>query len=581
MEQLRLALSQMDPTLGDIRNNERAVIEGIQEAKQQGADLVVFPELALAGYPPEDLLLRPAFLDALDASLARVVDRTEGITAIVGHPVRHDDLHNSAVIAHDGDVIGTHHKQHLPTYGVFDEDRYFAPGTKPTCLEVGPFRIALSVCEDIWYPSGPGAAVAQGPGADVILNLSASPFHLDKATNRERMLRTRACDHLTYLGFCNLVGGQDELVFDGGSMIVGPGGEVLASAPSFEEALIFADLDLRVLRRQRLRTPRTRRGPSSTPSEGFDGHLHTLLPLDRTVPRPALPNAEDRRREQTQLASVYQALVCGTQAYVHKNGFERVTLGLSGGIDSSLVACIAADALGPENVTGVAMPSRYTSLESKEDARELAKRLGIRFETINIEGPFKAFLEALEGPFEGHEPDVTEENLQARIRGTLLMALSNKFGWLVLTTGNKSENAVGYATLYGDMAGGFAPIKDVPKTMVYDLCRYRNGEGTVIPDRVLTKPPTAELREDQRDDQSLPPYEILDPILEAYIEHDASLDEIVEAGYDKATVHRITGMVDRAEHKRRQAPPGIKVTPRAFGKDRRLPITNRFQEGRI
>ena len=468
-------------------------------------------------------------------------------------------------------LCGVYRKHYLPTYGVFDEDRYFRAGESTPVFVLGSLTIGVSICEDIWYPEGPPQVQARA-GAQVLVNLSASPYHVGKGAARERMLATRAADNVAIVAFCNLVGGQDELVFDGGSVVFDSQGELVARGAQFKEDLVVADVDLGRVFRQRLHDPRWRKQP------GADVTRITVQSVERPV-RPCLPGTHVFE-PLSRLEEVYRALVLGVRDYVRKNRFERVVIGLSGGVDSSLVACIAADALGPKNVTGVAMPSRYSAEMSRTDAACLAKNLGINFLVLPIERPFLAYLGSLADVFANRESDVTEENMQARIRGNYLMALSNKFGWMVLTTGNKSEMSVGYATLYGDMAGGFAAIKDVPKVLVYELARWRNEQGDhpVVPERVLTRPPSAELRPDQKDSDSLPPYEVLDPILQAYVEEDQSIAEIVGLGFDEALARRVVHMVDRSEYKRRQAPPGVRITSRAFGRDRRLPITNRFQQ---
>jgi NAD+ synthase (glutamine-hydrolysing) len=578
MTSLRIALAQVNVTVGDVAGNVRKIISHVERARAAGADLVVLPELAVTGYPPEDLLLKPGFIAANRAALDEIAAATTGLTAVVGFADVQDDLYNAAAILHDGALAGVYHKQYLPTYGVFDEDRYFRAGDATPLFELGEVILGVSVCEDIWYPSGPPEAQAQA-GAQVLVNISASPYHAGKIAARERMLATRAADSVAIVAFCSQVGGQDELVFDGGSVIFDERGELIARGRQFQEDLVVADLDVAGVFRQRLHDPRLRKGPS-----GASLHLGrgpaTRISLARSLPegaRPALSGPPIVER-LPRLEEIYRALTLGTRDYVRKNGFQKAVVGLSGGVDSSLVACIAADALGAENVTGVAMPSRYSAEISQLDAAQLADNLGINFMVIPIEDAFQAYLDTLAAPFAGQEPDVTEENLQARIRGNLLMALSNKFGWLVLTTGNKSEMSVGYATLYGDMAGGFAVIKDVLKMLVYELARWRNADATtpLIPERVLTRPPTAELRPDQKDSDSLPPYEVLDQILQAYVEEDRSLVEIEALDFDAALVRSVVQMVDRNEYKRRQGPPGVKITPRALGKDRRLPITNRF-----
>jgi NAD+ synthase (glutamine-hydrolysing) len=576
---LRIALAQINVTVGDVSGNVRKIIAFIGEARAAGADLVVFPELTVPGYPPEDLLLKPSLIAANQEALHEIAPHTTGLTAIVGFADAKDDIYNTAAVLHDGALAGVYRKHYLPTYGVFDEDRYFRAGDENAIFELGGAVFGVSVCEDIWYPTGPPAAQAQA-GAQVLINISASPYYAGKSASRERMLATRAEDSVAIVAFCNLVGGQDELIFDGGSVIIDGRGEVLARGPQFKEALVIVDLDVASVFRQRLHDPRRRKGPTTASWQGIDGSIQRIqlarpMPEQPQLPLPELPIVEWLPYPE----EVYRALTLGTRDYVHKNGFEKVVIGLSGGLDSSLVACVAADALGPENVTGVAMPSRYSADISETDAAQLADNLGINFMVIPIEKTFQAYLSTLAEPFAKQETDVTEENIQARIRGNLLMALSNKFGWLVLTTGNKSEMSVGYATLYGDMAGGFAVIKDVPKLLVYELARWRNeiADHPVIPQRVLTRPPTAELRPDQKDSDSLPPYEVLDPILQAYVEEDRSWADIVALGFDEALVRGVIQMVDRNEYKRRQAPPGVKITPRAFGRDRRLPITNRFR----
>ncbi len=573
MGRVRIAMAQINVVVGDIEGNTRKIDTGIRRAREVGADLVLFPEMAVTGYPPEDLLLKPAFLQANLDAIRALSRASEGITAIVGFADVDDDVFNAAAILHDGRWATTYHKHYLPNYGVFDEDRYFQAGADPGVLKLGDVTFGVSICEDIWYPAGPPEIQALQGGARVLVNISASPYHAGKGNAREQMLRTRAADNAAVVAFCNLVGGQDELVFDGRSVIVDERGAVLARGAQFEEDFIVADIDPDAVFRWRLHEPRYRKAaPSVMPA--------VSLPPDATrAPtgdqRPSLHLVEPLPH----LAEIYGALTLGVRDYARKNGFSKVVLGLSGGVDSSLVACIAADALGPENVTGVLLPSRYTADMSNDDAMTLAQALGIATITIPIEGVFKAYLETLEGPFAGTEWDVTEENIQARIRGNLWMALSNKFGWLVLTTGNKSEMAVGYATLYGDMAGGYAVIKDVFKDTVYALSRWRNTQGAapVIPERILTRAPSAELRPNQKDSDSLPEYEILDPILRAYIEEDKAPEDIVrEQEASEAVVTRVIRMVDRAEFKRRQAPPGVRITTRAFGKDWRPPITQRF-----
>jgi NAD+ synthase (glutamine-hydrolysing) len=571
---LRVALAQINPVVGDLAGNSEQIIAAIGRATAEGADVVVLPELALTGYPPEDLLLKPGFIADNLAAMDKVAAATERCAAVVGFVDERLDLFNAAAVCAEGGIRGVYHKQMLPNYGVFDEQRYFAAGGGATQLfGIGGVRVGISVCEDAWSPSGPIAAQAAA-GAELVININASPYSAGRVGERERMLATRAADASCGLVYLNCVGGQDELVFDGASLVFDADGRLVASMPQFEEAFSVFDLEVRPVYRKRLVDPR--------------GH-HSAPPLPLT-PVTDQPDAGGRRaghrRPSTVAAAsplgarlgpeaeIYGALVLGTRDYVRKNGFSDVVIGLSGGIDSSLVALIASDALGPRHVHGVAMPSRYSSEGSESDASALAATLGVDYRRIPIEGAHAALLDLLDsGP-----GDLTEENLQSRIRGVILMALSNRFGWLVLTTGNKSEAAVGYSTLYGDTAGGFAVIKDVAKTTVYRLCEWRDGSGPqrVLPPDVLTKPPSAELRPDQRDDESLPPYEVLDPILLAYVEQDLTAAELIEAGHDEDLVRRVVRMVDLSEYKRRQTPPGVRVTPKAFGRDRRMPITNRF-----
>jgi NAD+ synthase (glutamine-hydrolysing) len=575
---LRVALAQINTTVGDFTGNAAKVVEYTERARAQGADIVAFPELTLPGYPPEDLLLRHSFILENRRALDNLAPKLTGITAVVGFVDENADIYNAAAIVHDGKIAGVHHKWFLPNYGVFDEQRYFRAADKAAVFTVAGARVGVNICEDIWYPEGPTQAQAFA-GAEVIVNINGSPYHHGKGAARNRMVATRAADNGVYICYVNLIGGQDELVFDGNSVVFDQGGELIARAPAFEEHLLVVDLDMDSLHTARLRSPLRRtealketRGEVTPASQVF---LSTtpFIPGKPSLPRNEIEPLSDE-------AEVYKALVTGLRDYVHKNGFATVIVGMSGGIDSSLVATIAADALGPEHVVGVSNPSRYSSEGSIADAQALADTLGIRLLIIPIEPAHAAYLEMLEKPFEGTQPGTAEENIQSRIRGNIWMALSNKFGWQpVLTAGNKSEMAVGYATLYGDMAGGFAVIKDVPKTLVYRLARYRNASAgrEIIPRTVLEKAPSAELKPGQLDTDSLPPYEVLDPILEAYVEEDRSPAQIVAAGFDEATVRRVIGMVDRNEYKRRQAPPGIKITPRAFGRDRRLPITNKYR----
>jgi NAD+ synthase (glutamine-hydrolysing) len=579
-EPFRLALAQINPTVGDLPGNRDRIIASIRCAEDMGADLVAFPELALTGYPPEDLLLKPSFIRDNLRVLDEIASATRDTAVVVGCVDRTDDIFNAAAVVHGGRVVHMYHKQFLPTYGVFDEDRYFRPGTEAPVFRLGDVLLGVNVCEDIWYAVGPTNTQSLA-GAEVIVNINASPFSEQKPAFRKKMLATRASDNHAIVAYVNMVGGQDELVFDGSSLVFDPGGELLCQGRSFEEDLLVVDLDVAGVFRERLHDPRRRKSHLHREAELPTQVIEIAASRPRLGGRPALP-PRPAVQDLDPVAETYKALVLGTRDYVRKNGFRQVVLGLSGGVDSSLVAAIASDALGPENVLGVSMPSRYSSQGSKDDAEELARALGIGYRVVPIEGAFSAMLATLKDVFEGREPDATEENLQARVRGQIWMAISNKFGSLVLTTGNKSEMAVGYATLYGDMAGGFAVVKDVLKTRLYELARYRNSLGPrpVIPESVLTKPPSAELRPDQTDQDSLPPYEQLDAILVAYVEQDRSIDEIIRQGFaDRPElVRRVVNMVDHNEFKRRQAPPGVKVTPRAFGRDRRLPITNRYRD---
>jgi NAD+ synthase (glutamine-hydrolysing) len=573
MRGFRVGLAQINPTVGDFDGNVRRIVDGIDRARALGCRLVAFPELAITGYPPEDLLFKPAFIEANLRALEAVTRATGGITAVVGFVDKQDDIFNAAAVLHDGAVGGVYHKHFLPNYGVFDENRYFQAGTETPIFTVGDTTFAVNICEDIWYPTGPTTAQALA-GAQLIVTINGSPYHAGKAHFRETMVATRAADDLVCLAFVNMVGGQDELLFDGGSVIFNERAELIARGRAFEEDLVVADLDLDHVFRSRLRDSRRRSEKRGTDSRVMRVELPPL-------PEPATPVLPARAvASLAPVEELFQALVLATRDYVQKNGFARVVIGLSGGIDSSLVAAIAVEALGKANVAGVTMPSPYSSAGTRRDARRLARNLGIEFMTLPITGAFGAYRRTLAPAFKGLKEDATEENVQARIRGTLLMALSNKFGWLVLNTGNKSEIAVGYSTLYGDMAGGFAVIKDVPKTVVYQISRHVNARAgrPLIPESVFERPPSAELRPDQRDQDSLPPYPVLDAIIEAYVEHDRGLHELIADGFDPDTVRRVISLVDKNEYKRRQAPIGVKLTPRAFGRDWRLPIVNRFRE---
>jgi NAD+ synthase (glutamine-hydrolysing) len=577
MHRLRVGIAQINTTVGDFAGNADKILKMIEESRSSGVDLLTFPELAVCGYPPEDLLFKPQFISENLRTLEKVIKASPGITVITGFVDSGDDIFNAAAIIHNGELAGVYHKIFLPNYGVFDEDRYFRSGTECSVWQIGDIKFGVNICEDIWYEAGPATTQAYS-GAEIIINISASPYHFGRGGVRERMISTRAADNVAVFIYNNLVGGQDELIFDGNSLIIDETGRLIAQGKQFEEDLVIADIDVESVFRTRLHDPRWRKELLLHEEKGWrqtEKIIVTGTPYN--MDKPPLPSRNVECLEEN--AEVYNALVLGTHDYIRKNGFEKVLIGLSGGVDSSLVAAIAVDALGNDNVIGVAMPSRYSSPGSESDAELLAGNLGIKFLTVPIEKAFKAYLEMLEEPFDGQEPNVAEENLQARIRGNILMALSNKFGWLVLTTGNKSETATGYSTLYGDMAGGFAIIKDVPKTLVYKLCKYRNSisDTEIIPETVIVKPPSAELRPDQKDIDSLPPYDVLDPILTAYVEEDKSVEQIIALGVDEKYVRQAARLVDGSEYKRRQSPPGIKITPRAFGKDRRLPITNRFK----
>jgi NAD+ synthase (glutamine-hydrolysing) len=568
---LRVALAQLNPTVGDLDGNVAKILHTYDLAETAGCDIVAFPELSVTGYPPEDLVLKPGFVADTEAALVRIADITGRCTAVIGYVDADFDLFNAAAVCADGRVLGTYRKRLLPNYAVFDEARYFTPGNETDPLElyvIGGVKVGISICEDIWSPDGPLAVQADG-GAELAVNINASPYHRGKAAYRERMLATRAADSHSALVYVNQVGGQDELVFDGCSLAFDAEGNLLARGKQFVEDLLVVEVPIAAVYRQRLLDPRGRESLVSLPTV-----LVSTEPVEQSE-RIANSVAEP----MDSIDELYHALVLGTRDYCAKNGFSDVVIGLSGGIDSTLVAVIAADALGADHVHGVSMPSRYSSDHSKTDAAKLAANLGLDYRTISIEPAFTAYQEMLAESFDGRPPGLTQENIQSRCRGQLLMALSNEFGWMVLTTGNKSEMAVGYFTIYGDSVGGYAVIKDVLKTKVYELCRYVNDRAgrEIIPEDVITKPPSAELRPDQRDDQSLPAYEVLDPILELYVEADFTAGEIIERGHDEAIVRRVTRLVDIAEYKRRQCPPGVRVTTKAFGRDRRLPITNGYR----
>jgi NAD+ synthase (glutamine-hydrolysing) len=569
---MRIALAQIDTVVGDLDGNRERIVGRLQEAREAGADLVLFPELAVTGYPPEDLLFRPEFLRQARRSLDQIAAEATHIAALVGIPWLERDLFNACAVCADGEVKAIYPKRFLPNYGVFDEVRYFQPGRDLLLLRIGEALIGPTVCEDIWQPGPPATDLALA-GAHVIANISASPFHVGKGLEREEMLITRARDNTCWVVLVNAVGGQDELIFDGHSVVIDEEGDVVARAPSFEEALLVVDIDASTAVARRLVDARRR-----------------ALAREREVPDPPVVDLGEERKQESPVGALVAeprgaleqmrlALELGLRDYVEKNGFDEIVVGVSGGIDSALTLALAVEALGSARVHAVSMPSRFSSPETRADAKTLAENLGTSFLELPIDPIFEGFQQTLVAVFQGREPDITEENLQARIRGTLLMALSNKFGWLVVATGNKSELSVGYATLYGDMAGGFALLKDVFKTDVFRLSQHLNerAERELIPESIIERAPSAELRENQLDQDSLPPYPELDRVLEAYVEEDRSQEELRTDGFDPDVVDRAIALIDRAEYKRRQAPPGVKLRPKAFGRDRRTPITNRWR----
>ena len=560
MPSIRISIAQINTTVGDLEANQSKIISYIEKARQDKSDVIVFPELTVTGYPPEDLLHKPYFVDQNMTSAQKVAEATQDICAVYGFVESQNGLYNSAAIAHNGKLISTYQKQLLPNYGVFDEKRYFTHGENTKIYRLSGVNIGINICEDVWSHSGPIKEQSDS-GAELILNINASPYHVNKQFERTAMLSRRAKDNNVHIVYVNMVGGQDELVFDGGSVVLDPKGATLHGGHLFMEMLETYDLDITT--KNQVNTPNIERIFISEKSDGITSEIDST------------PTA----RPMDEMEEIYNALVLGTRDYVLKCGFKKVLIALSGGIDSSLVAAIAAKALGPENVIGLSMPSIFSSDGSKSDAKELSENLGLDLRTIEINPIFESFTASLSNEFIGTEWDATEENIQSRIRGNLVMAMSNKFNWLVLTTGNKSEMAVGYATIYGDMAGGFSVIKDVPKSTVYDLCDYINRSeiDPIIPLSVINKPPSAELRPDQKDSDSLPDYSILDPILQMYIEEDMSIESIVNQGFTRPTVSEIIKLVDKNEYKRRQSPPGVKITSKNFGRDRRMPISNRFK----
>tara|TARA_Y100001956_G_scaffold51087_2_gene49810 strand:- start:238 stop:1923 length:1686 start_codon:yes stop_codon:yes gene_type:complete len=559
MHTLRIAMAQINPVVGDIQGNADKIKNYIKQAQNENVDVITFPELALTGYPPEDLLFKTHFIDEIKKHLQEVTKFTQGITAIIGFAREENGLLNSAAVVHDKKIINYYDKKILPNYGVFDEKRYFISGDNNPVYLIDGITVGINICEDIWFEDGPTQDQAS-LGAQLILNINGSPFDTEKRYIRENMLKERALHNNLYISYTNMVGGQDELVFDGGSVILNPAGEIISRGKAFEEDLIITDLNFE---------------ETGNFVESKTNIFVSSSPKDKNL----TPISDNNIVEIDKLEQVHKALILGTRDYVNKSGFTKVLLGLSGGIDSALTCYIAVKAFGKENVLGVIMPSRYSSEGSVTDSQLLANNLGIETKIIPIEPAYISFLEMLSESFEGTSVDVAEENLQARIRGNILMALSNKFNWINLITGNKSEMATGYSTLYGDMAGGFAVLKDVPKTLVYELCKYINTlQGKdLIPETIITKPPSAELREDQKDEDSLPPYDILDAILKNYVEEDRSFQEIVDLGYDEAVVKRVTLLLDRSEYKRKQSPPGVKITPRNFGRDRRIPLINKYK----
>ncbi len=577
MKQLRAGLFQINSRVGDIRGNTKKITNAIETAQKFDADILCFPELALTGYPPEDLLLKTEFINDNIVALDEIRKHCDdSMVVIVGFVDKKDDIFNAAAVIHNTEIVDVYHKIRLPNYGVFDENRYFQAGRRIPVYKIGRMSFGVNICEDIWYPGNPTRNQVLLGNAQIIFNISASPYYMGKPIMRERVLATRAIDYNTVIAYCNLVGGQDELVFDGASMFISEKGEVISSAQTFEEDLLVCDINTEKIYRSRLNTPTIRKTRYEL---SFGKNKIETFEIGTLKEKPKTQTAELRpARPYEPLKGIFSALVLGTRDYIRKNGFEKAVLGLSGGIDSSFVAAVAVEAIGTEKVIGVSMPSIYSSRGSVSDARKIAHNLGIELLSIPIKKIFNCYQKTFAEFFSDTDPDVTEENIQARIRGNILMALSNKFGWLVLATSNKSELAIGYTTLYGDMSGGFAVIKDVPKLMVYELSRYYNRikGNAVIPESVISKPPSAELRPNQKDTDSLPEYEVLDRILKAYVEDGLTLNEITNLGEKKNTVEKVISMVNSNEYKRRQSAPGVKVTSLAFGKDRRFPITNLY-----
>ena len=577
MSKIRIGIAQINPIVGDITTNKNKIIDIYNDAETNNSDILVFPELSLTGYPPEDLLLKPEFIKENINALNDIVNNSKDTVGIVGF-ADYDgvDIYNSAAVFQNKKIIYIYHKIYLPNYGVFDENRYFKPGKEYSVFTYNNIKIGVNICEDIWYPNGPGYHQSLTGNAQIIINMSSSPYEVEKENIREKMLSTRAGDYGVYLVYSNLTGGQDELVFDGNSMVFDPSGELVTELPAFEENLSFVDINVGEVFRKRLHDPKGRKNINNSENIQIKEYTATIKEHQKNYIK--LSSDNNYKKPVDPLELPYRALVIGVGDYVRKNGFNKVLIGLSGGIDSSLTAAIAVDALGSENVVGISMPSRFTSSGTKSDAEKLANNLGIEFYEIPIENTFNTILNELTPFFKDKPWDITEENMQARIRGLILMSFSNKFNYMVLTTGNKSELSMGYCTIYGDMVGGFNVLKDVLKTKVFQLSEFVNKfhKKEIIPVSIIKRPPSAELRENQKDEDSLPKYEILDEILKLYVEKDKSFQEIIEYGFDKDVVIRIIKTVDRNEYKRRQGAPGIKITTRAFGKDRRMPITNKF-----
>jgi len=574
LKPLRIALAQFNPAVGDIEKNTNTIIAQIENAKSKECDIIAFPELFITGYPPEDLLYKPHFIKENMDALDKIAEHSQGIVAIVGYVDYDNDLYNALAVLNDNKIIGKYYKQHLPNYGVFDEKRYFQKGSELLLLELNGAKIGFAICEDIWQSTNPIEPQALS-GAELIININASPFSTKKMQTRIDMLKTRARDNLVSLAYVNMIGGQDELVFDGASMIINPKGEIVAQAKSFKEELLISDITLEQAFRMQLKDTRLKHLRAGISDRYTINHIKAFTKTDK---KSIVLDVEEQENVPCETSLIYKALVTGLKDYIHKNGFSKVVIGLSGGIDSALTATVAADALGSENVYGIMMPSSFSSESSIIDAKELAENLKIKTHTIPIKSAYDQFKDSLAPLFKELPFNTAEENLQARIRGTLLMAISNKFGWIVIATGNKSEMSVGYSTLYGDMVGGFALLKDVFKTTVYELCAYRNNISCVIPKNTITKAPSAELRPGQKDQDELPEYAILDTIIKAYVEEDYSTSDIVRMGVDEKTVNKITRLIDTNEYKRRQAPIGVKITDKAFGKDRRMPLTNLFKK---